>query len=71
MRVTKLVITGMLAACVAFPAAAAKKQTNLQAAAAPKTWEQCHIVALRHGLNHGHKGTDEFMKECMAGRTRP
>ena len=68
MRVTKLAITGMLAACVVFPAAAAKKQTNSQAAAS-KTWEQCHAEALRYGLTHGHKGTDEFMKECVAGNT--
>jgi len=70
MRVTKVAIIGMFAACVVFPAAAAKKQTNLQATAASKTWEQCHAQALRHGLSHGHTGNAEFMKECMAGKTR-
>jgi len=71
MQVMKLVIIGMLAGCVVFPASAAKKQTNLQATAAPKTWEQCHIEALRHGLAHGRRGSDEFMQECMKGHTRP
>ena len=63
MRVMKLAISGMLAACVVFPAAAAK------AAVSPKTWEQCHIEALRHGLIHGHAGNAEFMKECLGGHT--
>ena len=69
MRVTKLAITGMLAACVVFPAAAAKKQTNSQAAAS-KTWEQCNAEALKFGLIPSRKGNAEFMKECVAGNTR-
>jgi predicted secreted Zn-dependent protease len=59
MRVMKLTITVMLAVCVVFPAAAASKK-----------WEECHAEALRHGLIHGHKGNDEFIKACMAGNIR-
>jgi hypothetical protein len=69
MRVTKLAITGMLAACVVFPAAAATKQTNSRAAA-PKTWEQCNAEALRYGLIPSRKGNAEFMRECTSGNTR-
>jgi hypothetical protein len=58
MRVMTVVIIGIFAACVAFPAGA---QT------AP-TWEECHDQALKHGLADLQKGSAEFIQECRAGK---
>lgn len=65
---TTVVITGMLAACVAFPAAAAKKSADSQALAASPSWAQCYEQALNHGLQRSHKGHEEYMKDCQAGK---
>jgi hypothetical protein len=75
MRVATSMVTAVLAAFVAFPAAAATKQSNPVQASAGKssnpTWEQCHIAAMRHGLAHGQDGNTGFMKQCMNGKVRP
>jgi hypothetical protein len=60
MRTMTVVIIGIFAACVAFPASA-------QTAAAP-TWEECHDQAVKHGWHDVQKGTSEFIKECRAGK---
>jgi hypothetical protein len=60
MRVMTVVIIGIFATCVAFPATAQK-------AAAP-TWEECHDQALKHGLADSRKGSSDFMRECQAGK---
>ena len=67
MRIMTAVTIGMLAACVAFPATAAKKSANSQAAAAP-SWEECNDQAVKHGLARGRRGHEEYMKQCQAGQ---
>ncbi len=66
LRITTLAITGMLAVCVAFPAAAAKKK----AVRAPSvgTYEECESKALALGMPHGQHGHMEYVRECMGGR---
>ena len=68
MRIATLAVTGMLAAFLAFPAAAATKTTNLQAST-PPTWEQCYEQASKHQLHRSQKGHDEYMSQCLAGKT--
>jgi hypothetical protein len=60
MRVMTVVIIGIFAAFVAFPASA-------QTVAAP-TWDECHDQAVKHGWHDLQKGTSEFIKECQAGK---
>jgi len=69
MRVMTVVIIGMFAAGIAFPATAAKKSANAQAAAAPPSWEECHDQAVKHGLHRSQRGYDDFIRECQAART--
>jgi hypothetical protein len=63
LRIAMLAITGMLAVCVAFPAAAAKKRAPSEAAFA--SFETCEKKALDMGLIHGQTGHGEFVRECM------
>jgi hypothetical protein len=55
----------MFAACVAFPAGAAKKSSQ---AAAPPSWEECNDQAVKHGMHRSQRGHDDYIKECQAGR---
>jgi hypothetical protein len=68
LRIATLAITGMLAVCVAFPAAAAKKPTGTRVATTTATtWESCHQRALSMGLTANMNGHGEFLKHCMKG----
>jgi hypothetical protein len=66
MRIGTLAIAGMLAVCVVFPAAAAKKRAVSEAAFA--SFEACEKKALDMGLIHGQTGHTEFVRECMGMR---
>lgn len=66
MRIATLAITGMLAVCVAFPAAAAKKRAVSEAAFA--SFEACEKKALDMGLVHGQTGHMEYVRECLGMR---
>ena len=61
MRIAMLAITGTLAMCVAFPAAA---QTRGYASA----YRFCEARAVSMGLVHGQAGHIEFVKECMGAK---
>jgi hypothetical protein len=62
MRIATLVLTGMAAACIAFPAVAAKKRVS---AATVDAFEACEKKAADQGLVHGQAGHIEFVRECM------
>ncbi len=66
MRNATLAITGMLAVCVAFPAAAAKKRAVSESTFS--SFEACEKKALDMGLVHGQAGHTEFVRECMGMR---
>ena len=55
-----------LAVCFAFPAAAAEKPGKSQVS---RSWEECHDQAVKHGMHRTHRGYDEFVKDCQAGKT--
>jgi hypothetical protein len=65
MRVATLAITGLVAVCVAFPAAAAKKRVS---EAAFNSFYECEKKALDQGLVHGQGGHREAVRECMGMR---
>jgi hypothetical protein len=65
MRVLTLVTAGILATCVAFPAAAAKKPARASMAA---TYEACEAKAHAQGLDHTQNGHIAFVRECMGFR---
>ena len=65
MRIATLALTGMVAVCVAFPVAAAKKRVS---AAKVESFEACEKKAADQGLVHGQTGHIEFVRECMGGR---
>ena len=66
MRIMTIVVTGMLATLVAFPAVAQKRADSQ--VASPPSWDQCYDQALKHGLMRSRKGHDEYMRECQGGR---
>jgi len=65
MRVTTIVLTGMLATCLAFPVAAAKKPTQVSPTA---SYEQCEARAHAQGLDHTQNGHIAFVRQCMGFR---
>jgi hypothetical protein len=66
MRVATFAITGLVAVCVAFPAAAAKKRVISEAHF--NSFYDCEKKALEMGLVHGQGGHREFVRECMGMR---
>jgi hypothetical protein len=71
MRIMTIAITGMLAVCVAFPAAAAKKRVDWKSMTVSSfisSFEQCEQKAISLGLLHGQTGHTETVIECMGGR---
>jgi hypothetical protein len=61
MRIATLAITGLLAMCAAFPAAAQRR-------GAASAYEFCESRAVSMGLVHGQTGHIEFIRECMGKR---
>jgi hypothetical protein len=67
MRIATLVMTGVLAVAVAFPAVAAKKRTTVSEATLT-SFEACAKKAADMGLVPGQAGRMEYMRECMGMR---
>ena len=67
MRMARLAITALLAAGLAFPAAAAKKRTTVSEATLA-SFEACAKKAADMGLVPGQAGRIEYMRECMGLR---
>ena len=67
MRIMTLAIAGMLAACIAVPADAAKKKPVTKVSTG-KTFTECQQLALQRGVPPGQNGHREFVEQCMGGK---
>ncbi len=69
MRIISLVITGLIAVCVADPAFAAKKKHPMvnSAQSLRPDFDQCEAKAIKAGAPAGVSGHREYMMQCLYG----